>query len=44
MINIAKKCLRLTHTNKYSFVPGSCYKVESKINPVISVTFGTDKT
>ncbi len=43
MLNIAKKCLRLTHANKYSFVPVSCYKMESKVNPIVTVTFGTDQ-
>lgn len=44
MINIANKFIRLTQKNVYTFIPPSCYDVQSKINPVINVTLGTDKS
>ena len=43
MINIATKFIRLTHNNKFTFIPPSCYEIQSKVNPVINVTLGTDK-
>lgn len=43
MIKFANRCVRLTHNNKFTFIPASCYKIESKPNPVINVTLGTDQ-
>lgn len=43
MIKIVSRSLRLTHQNNYSFIPPSCYRIESKPNPVINVTLGTDQ-
>ena len=43
MIKIVSHCLRFTHKNKYTFVPPSCYDIQSKPNPVINVTLGTDQ-
>jgi hypothetical protein len=44
MIKIGSKSLRLTHQNKFTFIPASCYKIETKPNPVINVTLGTDQS
>ncbi len=44
MIKIANYCLRLTHINKFTFIPPSCYDIESKPNPVINVTLGNDQS
>ena len=44
MLKIATQCMRLTHKNKFTFVPPSCYNIESKPNPVINVVLGTDQT
>ena len=43
MIKIATRSLRITHQNKYSFIPPSCYRIETKPNPVINVILGTDQ-
>lgn len=43
MIKIVSQSLRLTHQTKYNFIPPSCYKIESKPNPVINVVLGTDQ-
>lgn len=43
MIKLTTQCLRLTHKNKFSYIPPSCYKVESKANPVINVVLGNDQ-
>jgi hypothetical protein len=43
MIKIATHSVRLLHQNKFNFIPPSCYNVESKPNPVINVTLGTDQ-
>jgi hypothetical protein len=43
MIKITNQLIRLTHNNKYTFIPPSQYDIKSKTNPVINVTLGTDK-
>lgn len=43
MLKIATQCMRLTQKNKFTFVPPSCYNIESKPNPVINVVLGTDQ-
>lgn len=43
MIKIATKYMRLTHANKFTFIPPSCYNISSKPNPVINVTLGNDQ-
>lgn len=39
---LAKKqsCPGLTQSLRYAYTPMSCYKIENKINPILSVTFG----
>jgi hypothetical protein len=44
MINIAKRFSRLTHSNIYTFIPPSSYDIQTKINPIINVTLGTDRS
>lgn len=44
MISIASRFVRLTQKNIYSFIPPSCYDVQSKTNPIINVTLGTDRS
>jgi hypothetical protein len=43
MIKIATQSFRLLHINKFNFIPPSCSNIESKPNPVINVTLGTDQ-
>lgn len=43
MLKFASQCIRLTQKNKYTFIPPSCYNIESKPNPVINVVLGNDQ-
>lgn len=43
MIKFLTKRTPITFNCRYTFLPPSCYNIEAKPNPVISVTLGNSK-
>lgn len=42
MITAARPAASLLHLLKYTFIPPSCYDINAKANPVVSITIGND--
>ena len=43
MLAATRNAVPLVRTIKYSFIPPSCYEIDAKPNPVVSVTIGNDE-
>ena len=43
MQKITHKIQRLTHSNIFQYTPVSTFKIQNKINPIVSVTIGNKK-
>lgn len=43
MIKFTRFVNPLIRVPKYTFIPPSCYDIEAKPNPVVSVTIGTNE-
>lgn len=43
MIAATRNAVPLVRSIKYSFIPPSCYEIDAKPNPVVSVTIGNDE-
>ncbi len=43
MRKIINSCVRLTKSNKYTFIPPSQYDLKHKPNSIISITFANDR-
>lgn len=43
MLAATRGSVPLLRTLKYTFIPPSCYEIDAKPNPVVSVTIGNDE-
>lgn len=43
MLKFIRYSTPILHSQKYTFIPPSCYDINTKPNPVVSITLGNDE-